>query len=180
MKTLVALCWVACGLVSVAYAAEYQATRVSAFDWQCQDAAGTKVSDHQREGAAVTACANLSLKDGKTRYVQGGRYRIQSGVTPEPVPTPVPVPVPTPSGSATLTWIVPTTNTDGTPLTDLKGYRVYYGRSNANLENNVDIAAGVSQYTVKNLSAGAWYFAIVALAANAQSDFSPIIAKTVQ
>lgn len=27
----------------------------------------------------------------------------------------------------TLTWDAPTTNTDGTPLTDLAGYKVYWG-----------------------------------------------------
>jgi len=28
---------------------------------------------------------------------------------------------------ATVSWIPPTTNTDGTALTDLAGYKVYYG-----------------------------------------------------
>ena len=28
-----------------------------------------------------------------------------------------------------MTWTAPTTNTDGSPLTDLASYRVYYGRS---------------------------------------------------
>jgi hypothetical protein len=31
------------------------------------------------------------------------------------------------SGQATLSWDPPTTNVDGTPLTDLAGYKVYYG-----------------------------------------------------
>ncbi len=29
------------------------------------------------------------------------------------------------AATATLTWTAPTTNTDGTPLTDLAGYKVY-------------------------------------------------------
>jgi ABC-type glycerol-3-phosphate transport system substrate-binding protein len=36
------------------------------------------------------------------------------------------------TNSATLTWDAPTTNVDGTPLTDLAGYKVYYGTSLGN------------------------------------------------
>jgi ABC-type glycerol-3-phosphate transport system substrate-binding protein len=36
------------------------------------------------------------------------------------------------SNSATLTWDAPTTNVDGTPLTDLAGYKVYYGTALGN------------------------------------------------
>jgi len=31
------------------------------------------------------------------------------------------------AASVTLSWTAPTTNEDGTPLTDLGGYRLYYG-----------------------------------------------------
>ncbi len=31
------------------------------------------------------------------------------------------------AGTITLAWDAPTTNTDGTPLTDLAGYKIYYG-----------------------------------------------------
>src|SRR5580698_8272340 len=31
------------------------------------------------------------------------------------------------TGSATLSWTVPTENTNGTPLTNLAGYHIYYG-----------------------------------------------------
>ena len=33
------------------------------------------------------------------------------------------------TGSAALSWAVPTENTDGTPLTNLAGYQIYYGTS---------------------------------------------------
>src|ERR1700693_3523611 len=33
------------------------------------------------------------------------------------------------AGTATLTWTAPTTNVDGTPLTDLTGYRIYFSQS---------------------------------------------------
>src|SRR5882762_4181624 len=38
---------------------------------------------------------------------------------------------PVSAGILDASWIAPTTNTDGSPLTDLSSYRVYYGTSNA-------------------------------------------------
>src|SRR5437588_11541655 len=35
------------------------------------------------------------------------------------------------AGSLDATWTAPTTNTDGSPLTDLQSYRIYYGTSSA-------------------------------------------------
>src|SRR4029453_5899928 len=37
------------------------------------------------------------------------------------------------NGSATLSWTPPTRNTDGTTLTNLPGYRIYYGTSSGSL-----------------------------------------------
>ena len=37
------------------------------------------------------------------------------------------------TGSATVNWTAPTTNTDGTPLTNLAAFRVYYGTSSTSL-----------------------------------------------
>ena len=39
----------------------------------------------------------------------------------------------------TLSWDAPTTNTDGTPLTDLAGYRVYWGTINGTYTANKDV-----------------------------------------
>src|SRR5438094_2885164 len=38
---------------------------------------------------------------------------------------------PASAGILDASWIAPTTNTDGSPLTDLASYRVYYGTSNS-------------------------------------------------
>jgi len=70
---------------------------------------------------------------------------------------------PVTSGSATLTWTAPTTNTDGSALTDLAGYHIYYGNSPSALSTMIDIAsAGTLSYTVSSLASGTWYFAISA------------------
>ena len=59
------------------------------------------------------------------------------------------------SGSATLSWTPPTTNTNGTSLTNLAGYRIYYGTSSSSLNRTIQVAnAGVTRYVVPDLSAG--------------------------
>ena len=48
-----------------------------------------------------------------------------------------------PVGTATLTWDPPTTNTDSTQLTDLAGYKLYYGTASGNYTINVNIPCGI-------------------------------------
>lgn len=65
------------------------------------------------------------------------------------------------SGSATLTWTAPTTNTNGTALTDLAGYHIYYGTSPSAMSTVVDVAnPGTTTYTISNLASGTWYFTV--------------------
>jgi hypothetical protein len=62
-----------------------------------------------------------------------------------------------------LSWTPPTTNTDGTPVTTLAGYHVYYGTSQAGLTQSVAISgAATTTYQVTGLAAGTWYFAVAA------------------
>jgi hypothetical protein len=70
------------------------------------------------------------------------------------------------TGSATLSWTPPTANTNGSTLTNLAGYRIYYGTSSSNLSRTIQVAnAGVTRYVVPDLSAGTWYFAVRAYTA---------------
>ena len=67
------------------------------------------------------------------------------------------------TGSATLNWVDPTKNTDGTPLTNMAGVKIYYGTSASNLSQEVTVSGvGLSSYTISNLTAGTWYFGAVA------------------
>jgi hypothetical protein len=85
------------------------------------------------------------------------------------------------NGSATLTWLPPTENTDNSPLTDLSGYRLTYGRSQTSMDQSVDITnAGLTTYTVNNLASGTWYFALYARASSgAESDASNVATKAI-
>jgi hypothetical protein len=67
------------------------------------------------------------------------------------------------NGTAELTWVAPTLRSDGSPLTNLAGYRVYYGRAANRYTNTVDLNVGVSTHVVDNLAAGTWYFAVSAI-----------------
>jgi Putative Ig domain len=86
------------------------------------------------------------------------------------------------TGSATLSWVPPTENTDGTALTNLAGYRIYYGTNAADLSRKVQVAGtGVASYLIDNLSPSTWYFAVKAYtAANIESDLSSIVSKNIQ
>ena len=84
-------------------------------------------------------------------------------------------------GIATLSWEAPTTNTNGTALTDLAGYRIYYGPSDEQLDHHVDInTVGLQTYVIEGLEPGNWHFAVMAVAANgAESKLSDIVLKTI-
>ena len=73
--------------------------------------------------------------------------------------------------SVTLSWSAPTENTNGSALTNLAGYIIYYGTSASAMTQTIDInTVGMLTYVVENLSAGNWYFQIVAV--NAEGDQS--------
>ncbi len=86
------------------------------------------------------------------------------------------------TGSAVVSWTAPTQNTDGSPLTDLAGYRIAYGRSSTNLDLSASVTnASLSSYTVESLSTGQWFFAVYAVnTAGTESETSNVATKTIQ
>jgi hypothetical protein len=87
----------------------------------------------------------------------------------------------TATGSATLSWNPPTQNTDGSPLTNLAGYRVYWGTAQNNLTNSTTISnPGLSSYVVDQLTPATWHFAVTALnSAGSESSQSNVASKQV-
>ncbi len=84
-------------------------------------------------------------------------------------------------GSATLSWTAPTARTDSTPLTDLSGYRIYYGNSPGIYSNVVNVpTAGVTTYVIENLTGGTWHFAVAAVdSTGVESRLSSPATKTI-
>ncbi|MGE0581103.1 MAG: putative Ig domain-containing protein [Steroidobacteraceae bacterium] len=85
------------------------------------------------------------------------------------------------SGSATLTWQPPTERTDGTNLSGLSGYRIYYGTSQGNYSNTANVTnPGLTSYVIENLASGTWYFVMTALdGAGLESARTNPVSKTI-
>ena len=84
------------------------------------------------------------------------------------------------AAQVTLTWDPPTTNTDGTTLTDLAGYKVHYGTASGNYTTVID-AANVTSYTVTSLATNVtYYFAATAYDTSGdESGYSNEVLKTI-
>jgi high-affinity Fe2+/Pb2+ permease len=72
-------------------------------------------------------------------------------------------------------------NTNGTPVTPLKGYTIYYGTSASSLKQSVVVSgASTTRFIVTGLASGTWYFAVAADAADGtQSAMSNVGSKTI-
>lgn len=86
------------------------------------------------------------------------------------------------SGSATLSWVPPTRNTDGSSLTNLAGYRVRWGTSAGSYTSSVTLNnPGLTSYVVGNLVPGTYYFVVTAMSSTgAESQFSNMGSKTIR
>jgi|SRR5688572_16089660 hypothetical protein len=71
------------------------------------------------------------------------------------------------SGVATLAWETPPAKCDGSPLDDLAGYRIVYGRNADDLDHSIFIDdPAQTAYAFSTLDEGIWYFAVIAVNAN--------------
>jgi hypothetical protein len=84
-----------------------------------------------------------------------------------------------PTGSVTLSWAVPTKNTNGSPLTNLARYVVRYGTNSSNLSSQVSVNA--NELEIGDLAAGVWYFQVAAVnSLNVESEFSAPASKQIE
>lgn len=88
---------------------------------------------------------------------------------------------PAATGSATLTWTPPTTNSDGSQLTDLAGFRIYYGNSESSLSKSITIDdKTATSGTVGSLGTGTWYFNVKSYTlSGVESAASPVVSKAI-
>jgi hypothetical protein len=85
------------------------------------------------------------------------------------------------TGSATVSWTPPTLRSDGSPLNNLAGYRIHYGTSSGSYSQSITVdTAGLTTFTVENLAAGTYYFAVTAFdSAGMESSYSTPVSKTI-
>jgi hypothetical protein len=77
----------------------------------------------------------------------------------------------------TLSWVAPTQNVDGTAITDLAGYRIYYGNASHVYSQIIDISdPAATSKDISSLAPGTYFFAATAYAVRnnitAESDYS--------
>ena len=109
------------------------------------------------ESALATVASNTAAS---TPVSTGSGASVATG-------TKVTTPIKTLNGVATLDWTPPTENSDGTILTNLAGYTVYYGTSPNDLSQSVKVSnPGLASYTVTDLASGTWYFAVTSYSAD--------------
>ena len=76
----------------------------------------------------------------------------------------------------------PTKNTDGSRITDLAGYKIYYGTSEKYFQRVIEIKdPSATEYTISDLLPFTYYFYVTAYTATeAESERSNIQTKTIQ
>jgi hypothetical protein len=86
------------------------------------------------------------------------------------------------TGTATISWMVPTTNTDGSQLSNLAGYKIDYGNRADSLTQTVtDTDPSATSYTIQGLGSGTWYFAVSDFTSSGgASALSTVVSKTIQ
>jgi len=85
------------------------------------------------------------------------------------------------NGTALLSWTPPTENTDGSPLTDLAGYKIRYGTSPGSYSDTVTINnPGLTSYLIENLASSGWYFVMTSFnSSGIESSYSTEVSKTI-
>jgi len=84
-------------------------------------------------------------------------------------------------GTATLSWNPPTQNLDGSSLTNLAGYKIYYGTDASVLGRIVQINnPGLTRFVVENLRPDKWYFKMTSVNSDGvESDSTGVVSITI-
>ena len=87
-----------------------------------------------------------------------------------------------PSG-VTIAWTAPVARSDGSPLSlaDIGGYRVYYGTTEGDYPNHIDVNDGSAvEVTLNNLPLGSYYIVVTTYdVTGRESEFSPAVTTTI-
>lgn len=161
-------------LVAVAWLMQAgAATNVTEGGWDLYRSSTLVTAGYQSEAACIAAASAMMPQ------ILTCRTTTTIVVTADPVPPPNP-PTNPQFSSALLTWTAPITNTDGSLLVDLSGYKVYWSASLANWVSSVSVpGAGTLTYRVTGLAAGTWYFTVTAVTPRGESTFATPVSLVV-
>jgi hypothetical protein len=113
--------------------------------------------------------------------ITGTNGSSSASIGPFTIAVNAPAPAAPTTGSASLSWVAPTENTDGSPITGLAGYHIYYGTSEGAMTTTVTVASPTeTTYVVNGLAPGTYYFEIVAYnSSGVDSSDSNTASKTI-
>lgn len=103
--------------------------------------------------------------------------------SPAHAPAPAPAPAAT-TGTAIITWTAPMNRVSGAqlPMSQIKGYRVYYGKSSTSTSMLIDLPnAQTTQHKLTGLSRGTSYYFRVSVydMQGIESVKSPVMSKQI-
>jgi hypothetical protein len=138
-----------------------------------------RTADVTATNAAATTTSSAAPVSAATSSSNVTTVTASNKTTTNSIP-PVKSNTPT-TGTVTLDWMPPTENTDGSVLSNLAGYTVYYGTSPGSLTQSVKVTnPGLSAYTVSNLPAGTWYFAVTSYSSTGvESSRTGVVSTTI-
>ncbi len=129
-------------------------------------------------GFSGTNSFTYTLSDGK-----GGTATGTVTVSVSAAPAPAPAPAPAAAKSAVLSWSIPTTRADGSPIavSEIAGYEIYVLAEGTGVSSVITVTGGTTTtYTVTGLSPDTYDFSMAAKdSAGNLSALSPVVAKTI-
>ncbi len=148
----------------------------STMTWSSTNATSCTASGGTSGALATSGSQTTGALSATTTYTlsctgSGGSASHSATVTVTPAAT----------GAVTLSWVPPTTNSNGTPVTPLTGYTIYYGKSASSLTQSIVVSGeSTTSYTVTGIASGTWYFALDADASDGtQSALSNVASRTI-
>jgi len=149
----------------------------------CDGSDGSAATASAASAATTPQASNTLVTRGATTTARGGTSSTgtTSDTSGQSTTSSAPKDSQGISGNATVSWDAPTSNTNGSALTDLYGYRIYYGSSEGEMTETVQITnVGIQTYVIENLKAGTWYFAVQALNIDGtESPLSDVVSKRI-
>jgi hypothetical protein len=123
--------------------------------------------------SAATSSATTPTTVADTGSTSGGGS--SSGST-----TPATPPASSSNTSVAFSWMPPTENNNGSPLTNLAGYKIHYGTASQDYTQVVALNnPSLNRYVLDSLPSGTYYFAITAYnSAGVESTLSGEVSAT--
>jgi hypothetical protein len=126
-----------------------------------------------------TSCAYIALAVLWLAGCGGGEVSGGSSSNPPGAP-----PAPSTNGAAVVSWTAPPARVSGAslPISEIGGYRIYWGTSSTNFPNVIDIPdRNATEREITGLSPGTYYFRVGTYdTAGIEGPKSPVMSKQIQ